>query len=179
MGLFDFLKPKINLEETVHTDGVTEQRIKSLNKDKQKELLSKLGINPYDFSHEDMVQSEISLNEEVAGAIKVSDWNAENSDGEFDYISLTDNNDNSKSIYFSQNNREERAIKVLIDKYFSEFGETYLVQTKFSKEDLMEINESPSGQLREWNMNDFKIVVGYNYNSELLTNYVIVEEVIF
>ena len=179
MGLFDFLKPKNKPVDTVYTDGITERKIKSLNKDQQKELLSKLGINPYDFNHDDMIASEISLNEEVAGAIRVSDWNAENSDGEFDYISLSDINDGSKSLYLAQNNREERAIKVLVDKYFAEFGETHLCGAGFSKYDLMQMNESLNGELREWYLNDFKIAVGYNYGSELQSNYVIVEERIF
>lgn len=180
MGIFDFLKPKKSTEsEPIYTDGVTERRIKSLNKEQQKELLSKLGINPYDFNHDEMEPSEISLNEEVAGAVKVSDWTAENNAGEFDYISLTDNDDGSKSLYLAQNNREERAIKVLVDKYFNEFGETQFVGAEFGKYDLMQMNEAPSGELREWYLNDFKIVVGYNYSSQLESNYVLVEERIF
>lgn len=180
MGIFDFLKPKKNSEpETIYTDGQIERKIKSLNKYQQKELLSKLGINPYDFSHDDMEPSEISLNEEVAGAIKVSDWTAENSDGEFDYVSLSDIDDGSKSIYLAQNNREDRAIKVLIDKYFNEFGETQFVGAEFGKYDLIQMNETPSGELREWYLNDFKIVVGYNYSSQIKFNYVLVEERIF
>lgn len=176
MGLFNFLKPKNKSTETVYTDGQTERKISSLSKDQQKELLSKLGINPYEFNHENMEPSEISLNEEVAGAVRISDWSADNAEGEFDYISLTDNIDGSKSLYLAQNNREDRAIKVLVDKYFTEFGETPYFGAAFSKYDLMQINESPNGELREWHLNDFKIVVGYNYSSKFLTNYVLVEE---
>lgn len=179
MGLFDFLKPKDKLSKTVYTDGEPEERTKSLNKEEQKELLSKLGINPYDFNHEDMESSEISLNEEVAGAIKISDLMIENPKNEFDYISLTNNKDGSRSLYLSQNNQEERAIKVLIDKYFKELGETKFVGAEFTKYDLMQINESSNGELREWQLKDFKIVIGYNHNSELKSNYVLVEEKIF
>jgi hypothetical protein len=167
------------VSEPIYTNGVTERKIRSLNKELQKKLLSKLEINPYDFNHEDMEPSEISLNEEVTGAVKVSDWTAENNNGEFDYISLTDNDDDSKSLYLAQINREERAIKVLIDKYFEEFGETQLVRTKFGKNDLIQMNESPRGELREWYLNDFKIIVGYNYSSQMESNYVLVEERVF
>ncbi|WP_299766490.1 hypothetical protein [uncultured Dokdonia sp.] len=177
MGLFDFLKPKNTSTEPIYTDGKTERKLKYLNKDGQRELLNKLGINPYSFKHEEMESSEISLNEEIAGAIKISDWQADNNETEFDYISLTDNNNGTKSLYLSQNNREERAIKVLVDKYFAELGETDLVGAEFSKYDLMQINESPSGQLREWNLKNFRIIIGYNYNSELLSNYVLVDEI--
>ena len=179
MGFFDFLKPKNQSFEKVYTDGKTERKIKSLNKDQQKQLLSKLGINPYDFSHEEMEPCKISLNEEVSGAVKVSDWTAENKDGEFDYISLTDKDNGSKSIYLIQNNREERAIKVLVDKYFKEFGESQYVGAEFGKYDIIQMNEARKGELREWYLNDFKIIVGYNYSSQMESNYVLVEERVF
>jgi hypothetical protein len=176
MGIFDFLKPKGSSLESIFTGGSIKRKIESLNREGQHALLTKLGINPYDYKHDNMEPSNISLSEEVAGAIRISDLQSKEDDSEFDYISLTDNSNGTKALYLAQTNREERAIKVLVDKYFAEFGESDIVGAEFSRYDLMQINEYPSGALREWNLKNFTVIVGYNYASDLLSNYVIVEE---
>ena len=174
MGLFNFFKSNKSSSDDSNSEKI--KQTKKGIKEETKTILSKLGINPYDFNHEEMEPSDISLNEELAGAIKVSDLTFELGEKEFDYISLTDNKDGTKSLYLAQNHPEERAIKVLVDKYYEELGEAKYLGQEFTKYDLMTMNEQPHFELREWQLPGFKIVIGYNKNPKMDSNYVLVEE---
>ncbi|MBZ9728333.1 hypothetical protein LB467_01410 [Salegentibacter sp. JZCK2] len=172
MGLFDFFKSNKSSSNNSKSEKIKQTR----TKEGTKAILSKLGINPYYYNHEEMEPSEISLNEELAGAIKVSDITFELGDKEFDYISLTDNKDGTKSLYLAQNHPEERSIKVLVDKFYVELGEAKYLGQEFTKYDLMTMNEQSHFELREWQLPGFKIVIGYNKNPKMDSNYVLVEE---
>lgn len=172
MGIFNFLKSNKSSSENSNTNNKT--RIGT--KEETKGILSELGVNPYDYKHEEMEPSEISLNEEPTGAIKVSDITYELEEKEFNYISLTDNENGTKSLYLSQNQPKERAIKVLVDKYFEVFGEAKYAGKEFVKYDVVMMNEKPYFELREWNLPGFKLIIGYNKDPEMYSNYLLVEE---
>lgn len=178
MGIFNFFKSKKEVAKITENTRKVKKTNDLLNvKKEQRELLSKLKINPYDYKHENMESVEISLSEELDGAIEISDFQSEDTGNEFDYISLTDYKNGKKSLYLSQTNREERAIKILIDKYSNEFGEDKITWRKeFTKCDLIQMDENLQGHLREWYLDEFHIIIGYNYSSKILSNYMLVNE---
>jgi len=150
-----------------------------MNKDQQKQLLSKLGINPYDFNHEDMEPAEVSPEEKGAGMEKASDWYSEEENAEFDTITLIDCHNGLKNLMLFQNGIEDDPIQILVDKYFAVLGKTHLGQAEFSKDDLMLIKnppQPPTSNLREWYLNDFIITIAFAYVPEGITNTVHVQE---
>ncbi|WP_336069101.1 hypothetical protein [Mesoflavibacter sp. CH_XMU1404-2] len=185
MGIFSFFRPNKKSSEIykqkddekvikTETDNFDSNQNKLL---KENKILSSLGINLHEFNQDEMEDVEISLQEEIDDVIRVSEIYLQEKEDEFDYISLSEFKNGTKSLYLSQSNQKEKAIKNLIDKFFEKLGETHLMDGEFSKTDLLILNENNSFKLREWYLDNYKITVGYNYNnSDNRVNYVIVDE---
>ena len=94
MGLFDFLKPKkSNQPETIYTDGVRELKMKSLNKDQQKELQQKYDslkeILKEDATEDKQTKKVLQESEDKFRTVAnfTYDWEyLINTDGKFTYI---------------------------------------------------------------------------------------------
>jgi len=102
--------------------GQSQRKINSLNKDQQKQLLSKLGINPYDFNHKDMEPLKLPLKVKEVGVVKSSAWYANDDDGEFSYINLSDSWSGEKALFLFQEAFE--SIESLGQKCLVEYLET-------------------------------------------------------
>ena len=162
MGLFDKFKSKKESEEN--------------RKKRLMAILSDLKCNPYDYEHEKMESQEISLEEELNGAIKSSDLTFENGEMEFDYLSLIDNKDGTKLLYMAINNRDPRETKKLVDKYSTRLGEDFVFLNEFNSQDLQDLKHESNGHLRSWYLTYFDVTIGFSNNEYGTSTYVLSKE---
>ena len=165
MGIFDIFKS--NKESDEKNDP---ERIRNLV------LLSRLGINPYDLSHDEMESTEISLTEELEGAIRISDLTYLNGENEFNYISLTDKKDDQKSLFKSINDPDERKVRELVDNCADVLGNDFVDQNEFTTEDLINYRDLFDGHLRTWYPFNFEVIIGFTTNEIGKTIYLMVNE---
>ena len=162
MGFFDKFKSKKESEES--------------RKNRLKAILSDLGCNPYDFTHEEMNSYEISLQEELDGVIRSSDLTFATAEEEFDYISLSDYENGTRFLYQALNNRDPRETRKLVDKYSSRLGEDFVHLNQFTSRDLQDLENEKNGQLRSWYLTYFEVIIGFINNQHGSSTYVMVKE---
>ena len=139
-------------------------------------ILSDLGCNPYDFTHQKMDPSEISLQDELDGIIKTSYLLYRDGKKPFDYISLSDFEDGKKMLYMYKSNRDPRETRNLIDKYHALLGEDSLLKNEFTSRDLESMENEANVHLRTWHLTYFKLIIGFLVNENGNYTYVTVRE---
>ncbi|WP_150452455.1 hypothetical protein [Arenibacter lacus] len=145
-------------------------------KHRLKAILSDLGCNPYDFVHEKMEPSDISLQDELDGVVKSSDLLFQSGEKPFDYISLSDFEDGRKRLSMYKSNRDPRETRNLVDKYHSILGEDSLQNKKFTSRDLQTMEKGTTTHLRVWHLTYFKLVIGFLTNQNGNYTFVTVSE---
>lgn len=134
-------------------------------------LLTEHNLNPYDYHHNNLEHSEISLSEELDGVVKCSDFSYFNNEFEYDYVSLCDYKDGRKSLFLSINQSDEKNLRKIVDKYIKIFGKDDFNNEEFNHYDLITIKEQKKWNIREWNKEFFKIYIGYTKSENLLNIY--------
>lgn len=157
MGLFDFIKGK-------------EEKGSSKN---YLNLLKELGIDFDSYVHEDMEPVELTIDDEVEGIIKTSDF-IDTSEGVlFNYVSLSDKKDGRKELTLNKLNSSEHDIKDMVNKFYSVLGEDYLFNGEFNSEDLDKIRNNQGQGLRRWDdESGYNILLGYDAKNESILIYI-------
>lgn len=162
MGLFDRLKSKKEQSRS--------------KKQALMHLLSEININPYDYEHESMEAAEISLNDELEGAIKCSEYFGNNIESNFDYISLVEYDNGTRYLYMAMNNRNPRETRDLVDKCHSTLGDDFLDQGRFTSYDLDLYQQEENGTIRSWFLTFFEVNIGFINKDDFFTTYVMITE---
>ncbi|TAI48989.1 hypothetical protein [Flagellimonas allohymeniacidonis] len=162
MGLFDRLKPKKESDEN--------------RKARLKTILSNVDINPYDYDHQNMEETEISLKEELEGAVKISELNGTDCEQGFDYVSITDHKDGTRFLYKAMNDPNPRATRDLVNKLYNGLGEDFLGQGEFASFDLDMMESEEGGAFRSWYLTYFDVNVGFVNRDDGISTYLMISE---
>jgi hypothetical protein len=135
------------------------------------EKLMQLGIGLDSIKHEDYSPEEITLDDELAGKIKIS-YSPSVNFWKFDTILLTDYKDGKRILLFAKNNSVERDIKDLANELYKIFGNDWLERKEL---ELYELNiyrnsNEDFSTIRYWkNFDDYTVELNGSVKTSQIT----------
>tara|TARA_R110001606_G_C15107878_1_gene620525 strand:+ start:70 stop:621 length:552 start_codon:yes stop_codon:yes gene_type:complete len=135
MGIFDIFKKKDEMIEI---------------KNHLKLIENEFDFKIFQYKMENLENSEISVESEVAGIVRAADKSINQEHKMFDYVCISEYDSGLKEVYYSKIIDDEREAVQLVNRFSSLLQEYDSLSEKLNLEELEQMRNGNSIKLRDW-----------------------------